>query len=63
MTREEFNNLKPGEIVDDFYNGTYKIVAVNKMDGCETDIDAVDVLTGEAVNWLESDDIVNYIIK
>lgn len=73
MTRTEFNNLKPGDIVDDYYNGLYKVLSVNKMSGSETDIDAVQleydettdsyVETESTVNWLESDDIVNYMTK
>jgi hypothetical protein len=73
MTRAEFNNLKPGDIVDDFFNGLYKVLSVNKMSGSETDIDAVQLAYDEStdsyietestVNWLKSDDIVNYMTK
>ena len=73
MTKRQFNNLKPGDIVDDYYNGKYKVLAVNKMSGFETDIDAVMIAydeesgsyteTSEVINWLESDDIVKYMTK
>lgn len=73
MTKRQFNNLKPGDIVDDYYNGLYKVLSVNKMSGSETDIDAVQLAYDEStdsyietestVNWLESDDIVNYMTK